>query len=645
MKGTSTLPPTYGSTDGSAESTADALGGEAGNVTETENLLPKTKSKETYNFETSHTDFFTALTFNWISPLLSLGNSKDQLNPEDLHSLPLPPSCQTLRTSSLFEYYWEGELQYAEHSNRFHKSKAAKTSSSRYSYRSSKTSKYKKKEPSIGRSLAMAYGTDFLKAGILKFIHDANVFVGPIVLHGLIEFLRDKNAPLSRGLYLTLAVTASQTIMSFCLRHYFFKCYLTGLRMRTAIVVSVYKKSLVLSTTERQRRTVGEIVNLMTVDAQRIQDLTTYLHAIWYSFFQIGMSIYFLWKQLGPSCLGGVAIILIMVPVNKIIAAWMGRLQKRLMVSRDERLNVNNEVLSSMKVIKLQAWEESFQKRILALRELELRQLLNYVLANAFSIMMWSTVPLLIALSTFATYTFLGNKLDVASALTALALFDILRFPLFMLPTVINNLIEAAVSFDRVRDFLMSEEYVPVGEDGVNEGEVRVDCATFIYDNKKPKYDNIGIGDGDEELAQELHDKEWEIRILTAQLKDAEEKIMALSSSDFRNGKKVSDAEDNSSTSETQERKSNIKYLEESPADLLALRRIDFNCTGGELIAIVGQVGSGKSSLVNSLLGEVKKLSGDIAVKGRLAYFPQIPFIMNDTLQKNSKFQRKCIYL
>jgi ATP-binding cassette subfamily C (CFTR/MRP) protein 1 len=65
--------------------------------------------------------------------------------------------------------------------------------------------------------------------------------------------------------------------------------------MRTAIVVMVYKKALVLSSEERERRKTGEIVNLMTVDAQRIQDLTTYLHAIWYSFLQISLSIYFLW--------------------------------------------------------------------------------------------------------------------------------------------------------------------------------------------------------------------------------------------------------------------------------------------------------------------------------------------------------------
>lgn len=315
-----------------------------------------------------------------------------------------------------------------------------------------------------------------------------------------------------------------------------------------------------------------------------------------------------------------------MVPLNKIIAAWMGRLQKRLMIARDERVNVNNEVLSSMKVIKLQAWEGSFQTRILSLRKTELHHLFNYVVANSFSIMMWTAVPLLVALATFATYTFLGHKLDVANALTSLALFEILRFPLFMLPQVINNLVEAAVSFDRVRNFLLSDEHEGVDDTNVSEGEVKVQEATFIYDGKKPKFNLKGNANDEDDLIEEIYEKDWEVKLLRAQLRDAEEKIKALAG-----GEAGIDANKLSSVATAS------RDFNDVPSDLLALRRIDFNSTGGELIAIVGQVGSGKTSFLSSLLGEVRKLSGACAIKGRLAYFPQLPFIMNETLQNNGK--------
>jgi len=102
------------------------------------------------------------------------------------------------------------------------------------------------------------------------------------------------------------------------------------------------------------------------------QDLTPYLHAIWYSFIQITLALFFLWQELGPSCLGGVAVIIIMMPVTKKIATIVGKIQKEMMKVKDERLKVNNEALSGAKVIKLQAWEKSFEEKIIRLRTKEL---------------------------------------------------------------------------------------------------------------------------------------------------------------------------------------------------------------------------------------------------------------------------------
>lgn len=96
-------------------------------------------------------------------------------------------------------------------------------------------------------------------------------------------------------------VTFSQITGSICLRHYFYKCNSAGLRIRTAVVIAIYKKSLRLSLKERYvRGGPGQIANLVGIDAQRLQDLLTYLHAVWYSFFQIGLAMYFLWGQVGP---------------------------------------------------------------------------------------------------------------------------------------------------------------------------------------------------------------------------------------------------------------------------------------------------------------------------------------------------------
>lgn len=149
---------------------------------------------------------------------------------------------------------------------------------------------------------------------------------------------------------------------------------------------------------------------------------------------------------------------------------------------RDERVALNNEILGAMKVIKIQAWEENFRSKLLALRNYELVRLKKYFITGAMSVTMFSSAPLLVALATFAAYTFAGNTLDVAEALTALALFDILRFPLFMLPQIINRMVEAGISFERVREFLLCEEYKSVGEGSLKEkGEVWIKNGTFVY--------------------------------------------------------------------------------------------------------------------------------------------------------------------
>ena len=287
-------------------------------------------------------------TFDWISPLLETGNANGQLNVEDLDELPLPDDCET---SQVYAQFWRcltDELDKARVDNN------KSNDNSATSFFVQPTTTIHNYKPSLIKALARAFGADFLRAGLFKLIHDANIFVGPQVLNHLIQFLRNADAPIHRGVMLTVLVTVSQIVMSISLRHYFYKCYTCGLQVRTAVVLAVYKKSLHLSLKERHTfgngGGPGEIVNLVGIDAQRMQDLMTYLHAVWYSFFQIGLAMYFLWGQVGASCLAGVVVIVVLIPVTKFVAGWLSGIQKILMKARDERVSLNNELMNAMKV-------------------------------------------------------------------------------------------------------------------------------------------------------------------------------------------------------------------------------------------------------------------------------------------------------
>ena len=113
----------------------------------------------------------------------------------------------------------------------------------------------------------------------------------------------------------------------------------------------ICRQSLRLSNKARRTSTVGEIVNLMSVDAQRFMDLMTFIHLIWSAPLQILLSLIFLYLSMGPSIFAGVAVMILTIPVNALIASYSKKLQAKQMVFKDSRIKIVNEVLNGIKVI------------------------------------------------------------------------------------------------------------------------------------------------------------------------------------------------------------------------------------------------------------------------------------------------------
>jgi hypothetical protein len=218
---------------------------------------------------------WSKLTFQWYTPILLRGNSKGQLDPEDLHLIDLPDDCKTEQVLSHFTMFWDDEIQKSmEHHQQQHQQQQPNESRKDQYYQNNHKNHHQQQKvatPSLLRALFRAYGSQLIRSGLLKLMHDLCLFVGPQVLHAMIVFLRDPAASWYYGIAYTIAVTCSQIIMSLCIRHYFYILYGTGLQVRTAIVLTVYQKAMKLSASERQSRTLGQITNLMTIDAERLQ--------------------------------------------------------------------------------------------------------------------------------------------------------------------------------------------------------------------------------------------------------------------------------------------------------------------------------------------------------------------------------------
>lgn len=137
---------------------------------------------------------------------------------------------------------------------------------------------------------------------IIKFVDNSNQITvdngdGTLEIH--------EREPLWRGILYAVLLFVVAAIQTLFLAQYFQRMFLVALRIRTAIIGAVYKKALILSNSARKESTVGEIVNLMAVDAQRFMDLTAYINMLWSAPLQIGLALYFLWGILGPSVLAG----------------------------------------------------------------------------------------------------------------------------------------------------------------------------------------------------------------------------------------------------------------------------------------------------------------------------------------------------
>ena len=204
-----------------------------------------------------------------------------------------------------------------------------------------------------------------------------------------------------KGYMYAILLFLTAVIQTLILSQYFHRMFVVGLRMRTALIAAIYRKALRMSNSARKESTVGEIVNLMSVDAQRFMDVTAYINMIWSAPLQIVLSLYFLWKYLGPSVLAGLAVMIILIPVNALLAGKVRNLQIKQMKNKDERVKLMNEVLSGIKVLKLYAWEPSFEEQILKIRDKEIKVLKEAAYLNAGTSFIWSCAPFLVHYNCF----------------------------------------------------------------------------------------------------------------------------------------------------------------------------------------------------------------------------------------------------
>lgn len=432
-------------------------------------LVPKKQSAydalgDEYECPYNYADVFSVLTFGWMTPMMRYGY-KHFLTQDDLWNLRKQDS--TRDTSEAFDEAWEIQLQ--------------------------------RKNPSLSIALVRAFGGPYFQGALFKIVSDVLQFVQPQLLRLLIQFVysykTSEPEPVIRGAAIALGMFAVSVAQTACLHQYFQRAFETGMRVKSALTNTIYGKAMRLSNEGRATKSTGDIVNYMAVDTQRLSDLTQFLQQLWSAPFQIILCLASLYQLLGYSFVAGIGVMILMIPVNGLIARFLKRYQKVQMKNKDARTRLTTEILNNMKAIKLYAWGSAFMNKLSYIRnDQELVTLRKIGAVQALATFTWSTTPFLVSCSTFAVFVLTQDKpLSTDIVFPGLTLFNLITFPLAVLPMLITSIIEATVAIGRLTDYLTAEELqddavkreAPVTENG--EETIRIRDATFTWQREEGK--------------------------------------------------------------------------------------------------------------------------------------------------------------
>ncbi|XP_042554357.1 ATP-binding cassette sub-family C member 6 [Dipodomys spectabilis] len=417
------------------------------------------------------------------------------------------------------------------------------------------------------RAIWRVFRGTFLLGTLSLVLSDCFRFTSPKLLSLFLEFMSDPEPPAWQGSLLAALILLSACLQTLFEQRFMYCMKLLQMRLRTAITGLVYRKVLALSSVSRKGRSVGDVVNLVAVDVQRLSESVLYLNGLWLPLLWIVVCFVYLWQLLGPSALTAIAVFLILLPLNFFIAKKRSHHQEEQMRQKDARARLTSAVLSTVRTIKAHGWEEALAERLLRLRARELGALRTSALLFSVSLVSFQLSTFLVALAVFAVHTLVAqdSAMDAEKAFVTLTVLGVLNKAQAFLPFSAHCIVQARVSLGRLAAFLCLEEIEPLAVDA------------SPPKSSAPK-DCIVVRDG------------------------------------------------------------SFTWSRESPA---CLHRIHLSVPQGCLLAVVGAVGAGKSSLLSGLLGELKKIDGSVSIKGPVAYVPQEAWVQSTSVLENVTFGKE----
>ncbi|UZJ51666.1 hypothetical protein CBS101457_000986 [Exobasidium rhododendri] len=545
------------------------------------------------------------------------------------------------------------------------------------------------KEPQIYAALISMFKRELLIANVIKVVGDVAQMTSPLLIRVMIEYgeqkyahLLDPTNPLypnpsdGIGVGYAIALFVMQLLTSLCQHQFFFRTMSVGVHARSTLISAIFTRSLKLG---GKNRSPGKLLNHASTDCSRIDFAAQWGPLALSSPFALALCLGLLIWQIRVSALVGFGVLVVSMPVQAVTMKSMFTTRKSSMQWTDKRSKLINEILTSIRVVKSFAQESKFLERLSFLRNMEMRGIRKLMIIRSFNTALAFSIPVIAAVVAFIVYYQLENNLNPARLFTALTLFQLLRMPLMFLPLSFSALTDGYNASLRLNAVFLAEQLEDKSEKDPNaKYALNVQDSSFEYEEVK-KEDNTDGKASKKAVAKASS-------AATAQAtspgsstpRDRMRKALRMNA---KSGNTTPAATHGSATpkdvslqdqlkaeqsgdlpgdhddaiisgeqelegprmdAETSDPTSTDKSATASTEKPFRLDKLNLRVDQGELVAIVGPVGCGKSTLFESLLGEVKMLEGKVTWggDGRVAYCPQSSWIQAASVRENILFGR-----
>lgn len=340
----------------------------------------------------------------------------------------------------------------------------------------------------------------------------------------------------------------------------------------------------------------GRITALMSIDVDRVNLAMGMFHMIWTAPISIIVTLVLLLINIGYSCLSGYALLVFGVPFLTLAVRSLIVRRRNINKITDQRVSLTQEILQAVRFVKYFGWESSFLGRLKEIRGREIRSIQTLLAIRNAILCIALSIPTFASMLAFITYSLTNHKLDPAPIFSSLALFNSLRMPLNILPLVIGQVTDAWTAFSRIENFLLAEEQKEdIERDESIENAIEVDSASFTWERLPT----------DEKDASNAEKKTVPIR-----------------------QKENSTPKDDETS-------------QDAPTEPFKLHEMTFEVGRNELLAVIGTVGCGKSSLLSALAGDMRLMNGTVRISTTRAFCPQYAWIQNTSVKNNILFGKQ----